>query len=84
MNHFTPLTITLDLDTDPWGDLADHVKSTIWRIERIGVLPRATEQNKPAVFLDICQENGQHLIAGTTLALFYTAIKAIEARYGAP
>lgn len=78
------LALTPNLDLDPWTDLlpaADHLPhnpdGATAVIERIGLLPNATEQQRACVELLIRMPDGSLLIAETTWRLFATAAHAL-------
>lgn len=75
-----PLTITTNLELDPWTDLhpirAQLVESNI---ERIGVLPNGTQNGKACVEFLMRTADGQTVVAETTLALFRMAAAAVLA-----
>lgn len=78
---FTPLSITLDLDTNPWEELQTtgfaHGMAT-----HVGALPDGTSGGKPSVAIRGRLDDGTEVILQTTWNLLYTAARAIEARYG--
>jgi hypothetical protein len=77
-----PLTITTNLDINPWTDvvaagLPHNPDGVTARIERVGVLPNATQQGRACVAFLIRLPDGTPVIAETTLRLFDFAAKAI-------
>ncbi len=77
-----PLSIVLNLDLDPWEDLKalpDVEKPKHATIERVGVLPNATQSGRACVELLIRTDDGELLIAETTLRLAITVLAAIAA-----
>jgi len=73
-----PLSITTNLDLNPWTDLTiDEI--TPGTIERVGVLPNGTEQGRACVELLIRLPDGRVVVAETTLRLFNLAARAIAA-----
>lgn len=73
-----PLTITTNLELDPWSDL-DRDEITPGTIERVGVLPNGTQQGRACVEFLIRTEDGQVIVAETTLRLFHMASHAVLA-----
>jgi hypothetical protein len=81
-------TINLHLDgAGAWKDLLDRMEagqvlhsSTI----RIACLPGGMESGKISVAFRFDLEDGRVAIAEISLALLYTAVDAIKARYGDP
>ena len=73
------LTITLNLEEDPWRDLEGE--PTTYEITAIGVLPNASLSGKPGVVVRIRTPHGD-VVGITTLALFQQAHVAFSARYG--
>lgn len=73
-----PLTITTNLDIDPWTDLTGKL-STGGQIERIGVLPNGTKAERACVEVLIRTDDGRLLVAETTLRLFRFAATAVLA-----
>lgn len=73
-----PLSITTNLDIDPWTDLQGKL-STGGQIERIGVLPNGTESERACVEFLIRTDDGRLLVAETTLRLFRVAAAAVLA-----
>jgi hypothetical protein len=73
-----PLSITTNLELDPWTDLQreDIIPGTI---ERIGILPNGTQQQRACVELLIRLPDGRTVIAETTLRLFNVAARAVAA-----
>lgn len=76
----TPLEITLDGD-NAWPDL--HGKEYgHGRVTHLAVLPDGTSGGKPSIALRGHIQDGSEVVIETTWNLFYTAARAIEARYG--
>lgn len=73
-----PLTITLNLDLDPWHDLAEH-RPAHGVIERIGLLPNGTAKGRPTIALLIRLDDGRTIDAETTWALLRAAMTALNA-----
>lgn len=66
-----------------WPDLATRqVIQGQW--ERISALPEGMESGALSVGIVVELPDGRPCFAETSWALLYTAVKAIEARYGAP
>jgi hypothetical protein len=79
-----PLTITTNLEIDPWVDLLDaglphNPDGATARIERVGILPNATQQGRACVEFLIRLPDGTPVIAETTLRLFNVAARAVAA-----
>lgn len=80
-----PLTITTNLDIDPWDDvrapgaLPHNPAGETAKIERVGLLPNATQSGRACVELLIRLPDGTAVVAETTLRLFNTAARAIAA-----
>lgn len=74
-----PLSITLNLELDPWTDLHGNVEGQMASIERIGLLPAGTVEGRATVELLIRTESGHLIVAETTLRLFNLAIHALLA-----
>jgi hypothetical protein len=78
------LVLTPNLELDPWTDLqpaTDHLphnpNGACAVIERMGLLPNATEQQRACVELLIRLPDGSLLVAETTWRLFATAAHAL-------
>ena len=73
-----PLTITTNLEINPWTDLQreDIIPG---KLERVGVLPNGTREGRACVELLIRLPDGRVVIAETTLRLFNTAALAVAA-----
>lgn len=67
-----------DLEASPWSDLHDPQPATL---EAIGALPRGMTSGKTSVALRIKLENGETVVAQTSLALFATTYAAFRGRY---
>lgn len=77
-----PLSVTPNLDLNPWVDLADAVIVNPDRtamVERIGLLPNATGSGRACVELVLRLPDGRLVLAETTLRLFRTASAALLA-----
>lgn len=78
-----PLTITTNLDIDPWTDLLGIRNTPTFagggQIERIGVLPNGTQQERACVEFMIRLDDGRVVVAETTLRLFQAASHAVLA-----
>ena len=74
----TPLTVTMNIDDDPWVDLQG---ARAGQLLRVGGIPLGTNHGNAAVALAIQLEDGSWVIAQTTLRLFYNAARALGARY---
>jgi len=73
------LTVTADLLADPWADVIDP---PFGDVERIGLVP--VEGGAPSVALLVRTEDGQHVVAMLSLALYAKASTALlKARAGA-
>lgn len=81
----TPLDIIFDGD-DAWPDLADPDGPPVvdGRLDAVAALPNATAKGKPAVALRIALPDGTVVIAQTTLALLWTAMRGFVGRHGDP
>jgi len=75
------LVLTPNLELDPWRDLLGNLPhnpdGACAVIERMGLLPNATEQQRACVELLIRMPDGSLLIAETTWRLFATAAHAL-------
>lgn len=80
-----PLTVTMNLDIDPWTDLHDDAAQVIdyggdtAKLTRVGILPNGTRSGKATVGLLVELPDGRKVIAETTLALFLMAARACGA-----
>jgi hypothetical protein len=80
-----PLSVTTNLDLNPWTDLRGNVDFLMdpegknATVERIGVLPNGTHQGRACVELLIKLPDGRLVIAETTLRLFRMAAAAVLA-----
>ena len=72
-----PLSITMNLDIDPWNDLAPDIP--FGNVERIGLLPAGTQKGRATVALVVRLEDGSLVGAQTTLRLLNTATHALLA-----
>jgi hypothetical protein len=74
----TPLSITPNLDRNPWADITNEVTGE-GSIERIGLLPNATNNGRPSLAVVIRLPDGRAVIAETTWALMRNAVRALDA-----
>ena len=79
-----PLTITPNLDLDPWDDLRGDPSlidtgGVMPSLRRIGILPQGMQSGRASVAFVIDLPDGRKLMAETSLALFRIAARAIEA-----
>lgn len=82
-----PLTVTVNLDLDPWTDLRDNPRydpgdpttGISPKLVRIGMLPNATHSGRATVMLLIQMPDGTLIPAETTWALFNAAAHALAA-----
>lgn len=78
------LALTANLELDPWTDLLEpgslphNPDGKCAVIERIGLLPDATEQHRACVELLIRMPDGSLLIAETTWRLLAVAVHALH------
>lgn len=72
----TPLSITLDIERDPWTDLKPGPDGTL---TRIGLLRHGTVAGNATVGLLIELPDGTHIIGQTTWKLFRMAYVAMNA-----
>lgn len=76
------LTVTLNLDIDPWTDLhddttvIDHGGETA-KVTRVGILPNGTQEGRATVGFLVELPDGRKVIAETTLRLFLMAATAL-------
>ena len=80
MENFTPLEINLDGD-GAWPELAE-IGFEGGRATHVAVLKDGTQRGKPSVAIRGKLKDGSEVVLETTWNLFYTAARAIEARYG--
>lgn len=78
------LTVTTNLELDPWtdltpADLRHNPAGKTATIERVGLLPNGTESGRATVELLITLPSGERVIAETTLRLFRTMSAALLA-----
>lgn len=71
-----PLTITPNLDTAPWTDIAQDTP-TLGLIARVGRLPNGTTSGKSTVTVLIVMPDGSQHLAQTTIDLFLCAARAL-------
>jgi hypothetical protein len=76
---FTRLTITPNVELNPWTDLEQEAPYPRGVIERIGLLPEGTAKGRPTVALIIRMDDGSLVFAETTWALFGNAAQALAA-----
>lgn len=76
-----PLTITNDLDANPWRDLEDEAKTRNieGRLERIGFMRDGTRDGHPVVWMKVVGPDGKAFVVQTTWRLFHTAHDAMRA-----
>lgn len=72
-----PLRLTMNLEIDPWDDLTrdDITPATI---ERVGILPNATDAGRACVEFLCRTEDGRVIVAETTLRLFLMAARVVQ------
>ena len=76
----TPLTITPNIELNPWSDLADKVdESRHGRINRIGLIPNGTAQGRPTIAVLVTLPDGSVVTGETTWALWQGATRALAA-----
>lgn len=74
------LTLTTNLDLDPWTDLAGHVdESRFGTIERVGLLPNGTSTGRPTIVVLVRLPDGSIVTGETTWALWTSATRALAA-----
>lgn len=81
LGGYTPLTVVLDLDENPWVELQD-TEFRYGMATHVGVLPDGTNTGKPSIAIRGLLEDGTEVVLQTTWNLLYTTARAIEARYG--
>lgn len=75
-----PLSITPDLDKNPWTDLqGKSAEPGCGNIVRVGRLTKGCVSGASTVAVVIETEDGQKFIAQTTMALFLAAARAFKA-----
>lgn len=74
-----PLHVTLNLELDPWADLAGKIPDDAGTLVRIGILPDGMESGRAAVELIVRNPDGSLIVAETSLRLFLMAASAISA-----
>jgi hypothetical protein len=75
----TPLDITMNLATQPWGDLRQGMtKARHVPLERIGLLPSGTNSGRPTVEL-MATVHGRPVIFETTYRMLRTAMRCFAA-----
>lgn len=74
----TPLSITADMDVAPWTDL-NRAEVLHGQLDRVGLLPNGTMGGRASVALCVRLDDGRHVIAETTWALFNIAARALAA-----
>jgi hypothetical protein len=80
LEGFTPLRIDLNGD-DAWPELRNKEFSS-GMATHVAVLPNGTAGGKPSIAIRGKLDDGSEVVLQTTWNLFYTAARAIEARYG--
>jgi hypothetical protein len=78
------LTVTTNVDLDPWTDLTPdrlplNTGGLSAGVTRVGVLPNGTQGGRATVFLEVVLPDGTKVLAETTLRLFLTAAAAVAA-----
>jgi hypothetical protein len=75
-----PLSITPDLDRNPWTDLqGGGAEPGIGRVTRVGRLTAGCVSGKSTVAIVVETQDGRKFIAETTMALFLSAARAFKA-----
>lgn len=75
-----PLSITPDLDKNPWTDLqGKNAEPGCGRIVRVGRLTKGCGSGASTVAIVIETKDGRKFIAETTMALFLSAARAFKA-----
>lgn len=77
MNGFTPLVVIPDVERAPFTDLG--LNTPHGRLERVGLLRNGTANGKASVAVVVQLDDGTHVIAETTWALFNGAARALAA-----
>ncbi|PZG49861.1 hypothetical protein C1I98_11135 [Spongiactinospora gelatinilytica] len=72
-----PLDIRPNLELNPWNDMAGL--DSQGAVERVGLLPHATDQGRPIFALLIRLEDGRTVVAQTTWTLMEAAVRALGA-----
>ena len=72
-----PLTLTTNLDIDPWTDLPPDIP--FGNVERMGLLPNGTVEGRATVAIVIRLEDGSLVGAQTTLRILNAATHALLA-----
>lgn len=78
-----PLQIIMDGD-GAFADLADRKDVTEGFATAVTYLKNGTASGRGSVAFKIEDDEGRIVIAQTTWALLHAAVRAFEARYGAP
>jgi hypothetical protein len=76
------LTVTLNIDDNPWTDLKREDLIHIKEPFRIGALPGGMTSGKASVAIAVFLPDGRPVIVETSMDLFLTAAAALRARYG--
>lgn len=80
LEGFTPLEINLNGD-NAWPELRE-VEFEHGMATHVAVLANGTSGGRPSVAIRGKLEDGSEVVLETTWNLFYSAARAIEARYG--
>jgi hypothetical protein len=74
-----PLTITANIDDDPWTELrSENAQPGLGTIIKIGRLPRGTEAGKSTISVLIEMPDGSIAAAQTTMALMASAMQVLQ------
>ena len=82
-----PLTITPDISKAPWNDLDPDTDTGM--LTRIAGVPGGMTgfnflDRQPAILVAIAMSDGSHVVAQTSWQALYSAVTALEARWGFP
>lgn len=74
------LTVTTNIELDPWTDLGPPMAALReGRLERIGLLPDGTEGGRAVVAMVVVLPDGEHVFVQTTLRIFRATAAALLA-----
>lgn len=72
------ITITLDLDANPWVDLQSE-DPVVGELSRIGLLRSGTAEGRATVGLVVTLPDGTDMLAHTTWRALFVAVHALAA-----
>jgi hypothetical protein len=83
MAGHTHLDLNLDIEQRPWTDMLDRGVID-GELTRMGVLRAGTNAGLPSIAMVVELPDGNAVMVQTTWRILHAAVRACEARWGAP